>query len=58
MWAMETARTSPYIVLINMAKHLDEANVPREGRWVIVPPWFHAYLLMDTRFIGTGSHAG
>ncbi len=47
--------TNPYIVLLTMAQALDENNVPREGRWAIVPPWFHAYLLMDNRFVGNGS---
>lgn len=24
---------------------LDEANVPRQGRWCIIPPWYHGLLL-------------
>lgn len=47
--------TNPYVALLNMATDLDEADVPREGRWVIVPPWFHGYLLMDPRFVGSGA---
>lgn len=47
--------TNPYVALLKMAQHLDENNVPREGRWAVVPPWFHAYLLMDDRFVQTGS---
>lgn len=50
-----TGQTAPYVALLVMAQHLDEANVPREGRWAIVPPWFHAYLLMDNRFVGSGA---
>lgn len=49
------AETNPYVALLNMATDLDEADVPREGRWAIVPPWFHAYLLMDQRFVGNGA---
>jgi N4-gp56 family major capsid protein len=30
---------------------LDNANVPQEGRWVVVPPWFHGLLLEDDRFV-------
>ena len=29
---------------------LDEANVPSEGRFAAVPPWFYALLKKDTRF--------
>jgi len=47
--------TNPYIALLNASIDLDEANVPRAGRWAIVPPWFHGYLLMDARFVGSGS---
>ncbi len=49
--------TNPYIALLQMATDLDEANVPRAGRWAIVPPWFHGYLLMDDRFVGNGAPA-
>ena len=47
--------TAPYTALLNAAIDLDENNVPRMGRWAIVPPWFHGYLLMDDRFVGTGA---
>ncbi len=30
---------------------LDEANVPQEGRWVVVPSWYHGLLLEDDRFV-------
>lgn len=30
---------------------LDEANVPQEGRWMIVPPWYHSLLLDNNKFI-------
>lgn len=29
-----------------VAKGLDENNVPQEGRWMIIPPWFHTKLVM------------
>lgn len=38
-------------VLVPLAVKLDEANVPREGRWVVVPPWLHGRGLLDDRFI-------
>jgi len=30
---------------------LDEANVPLEGRYCVVPPWYHGLLLEDDRFV-------
>jgi hypothetical protein len=41
----------PYEYLVQLATELDEANVPRDGRFVVIPPWFHAYLLQDTKFL-------
>ena len=49
--------TNPYVALLNASRDLDEANVPSAGRWAIVPPWLHGYLLMDQRFVGSGSEA-
>lgn len=37
--------------LINLKVKLDNANVPNEGRYVVVPPWFHGLLLTDDRFV-------
>lgn len=48
-------------VLIPLKVALDVANVPNEGRWCVVPPWFHGRLLGDTRFIRaneTGADVG
>lgn len=30
---------------------LDEANVPDEGRFAVIPPWYHGLLLEDDRFV-------
>lgn len=40
-----------YEQLVDLNTKLNEANVPREGRWVIVPPWFEGRLAKDDRFI-------
>lgn len=48
---------SPYIALLELGRFLDEKNIPREGRWAIVPPWFHEYLVMDNRLVATGTEA-
>lgn len=46
-------------VLVPLAVKLDEANVPSEGRWCVIPPWLHGRGLRDDRFVrvdasGTG----
>lgn len=38
-------------VLVPLGVALDDADVPSEGRYVVVPPWFHGYLLRDDRFV-------
>lgn len=37
-------------VIVPLKVLLDEANVPSEDRWVVVPPVFHGLLLRDVRF--------
>lgn len=39
-----------YDALVDLGVKLDEANVPGEGRWVVVPPWFHGLMQKDERF--------
>lgn len=38
-------------VLVPLKVKLDEANVPNEGRYCVIPPWLHGRLLLDGRFI-------
>ena len=45
-----TAGTTAYDYLLQMGTKLSEANVPKQGRWVIVPPWFVEKLAADERF--------
>lgn len=47
--------TTAYEYLVDLATKLDEANVPTEGRWCVVPPWFHGLMLKDARFVSAGS---
>lgn len=44
-----------YDRLIDMDVALDENNVPEDGRWAIVPPWYEGLLLKDNRFVGYGT---
>ena len=34
-------------ILADAGKALDEGNVPQGGRWLIIPPWFHAKLVLN-----------
>jgi N4-gp56 family major capsid protein len=40
-----------YSNLVALGQELDEANVSSEGRWAVVPPWYHSKLLLNTNFI-------
>ncbi len=44
-----------YEYLVDLGVLLDEANVPIDGRFVVVPAWFHGLLLKDERFIKAGT---
>jgi P22 coat protein - gene protein 5. len=44
-----------YEHLVDLGVLLDESNTPIEGRFVVVPAWFHGLLLKDERFIKAGT---
>lgn len=44
-----------YEYLVDLGVLLDEANVPLESRFCVVPAWFHGLLLKDERFIKAGT---
>lgn len=50
--------TTAYEYLVDLAVILDENNVPEDGRWVIVPPWYHGKMLKDDRFVKSGTPQG
>ena len=39
-----------YDLITEVAAKLDEHNVPDAGRWLVVPPWFHAMLLRSIEY--------
>ncbi|MFE4919003.1 P22 coat protein - protein 5 domain protein [Streptomyces sp. NPDC056661] len=50
-----------YANLINLGVKLDEANVPEQGRYVVVPPWYYGLLLNNDKFVrvdASGSDQG
>lgn len=44
-----------YEYLVDLSVLLDESNAPLDGRFVIVPAWFHGLLLKDERFVQAGT---
>lgn len=51
-----TAATDAYNYLVKVAVKLDEANVTKAARWIAVPAWYHALLLLDNRFVQAGTN--
>jgi N4-gp56 family major capsid protein len=50
-----TKVTDAYDYLVDLAKKLDEADVPENGRWCAIPPWMEGLMLKDERFVGNGA---
>lgn len=50
-----TSANESYSYLVDLGTLLDEANVPQEGRWAIVPPWYHGLLLKKPEFVSQGT---
>ena len=53
-----TSGEAAYEFLVDLAADLDAVAVPREGRYVIVPPWFVGLLNKDLRFTGYPGYGG
>lgn len=53
--SIDLTATSPrqdlYPKMVEAAQNLDERNVPRTGRWVVLPPAAYAHLLKEDEFI-------
>ena len=50
-----TAVGDAYEALVSLSVKLSEANVPKNGRWVVVPAWYIGLLLKDERFVAAGT---
>ena len=48
-------KDNAYELLVDLGVRLDEADVPIDGRFVVIPAWFHGLLLKDDRFVRNGS---
>ncbi|WP_128977278.1 P22 phage major capsid protein family protein [Streptomyces roseicoloratus] len=49
-WDAEAAKAYNDI-LIPLKVKLDEANVPKQGRYCVLPPWLEGVMLRDPRFV-------
>jgi hypothetical protein len=47
-----------YEYLVDLGVMLDEDDVPTNGRFAVVPAWFHGLLLKDDRFVRSGTAMG
>ncbi|MGI8812134.1 MAG: P22 phage major capsid protein family protein [Pyrinomonadaceae bacterium] len=48
-------KDNAYEYLVDLGVLLDESDVPIDGRFVIVPAWYHGLLLKDDRFVKAGT---
>lgn len=44
-----------YDMLVDLGTLLTEVDVPMEGRWAVIPAFYHGLLLKDRRFVGNGT---
>jgi hypothetical protein len=51
-------KDNAYEYLVDLGVLLDEGNTPTDGRFVVVPAWFHGLLLKDDRFVRSGTGRG
>ncbi|MFF8942564.1 P22 coat protein - protein 5 domain protein [Streptomyces sp. NPDC014864] len=52
------AAADAYDLLVDLRTELSENETPIEGRWVVVTPAFHGFLLKDPRFVSSGDALG
>lgn len=53
--AVIPTKSDAYDYLVDLGTDLTEKDVPTEGRWVVIPAWYHGLLLKDNRFVGNGT---
>ncbi len=53
--AVVPTKSDAYDYLVDLGTDLTEKDVPTEGRWVVIPAWYHGLLLKDNRFVGNGT---
>ncbi len=52
-----TGAVDAYENLVDLSQKLDENNVPRSGRWCVIPPFYHGWLQKNANFVSYGTAA-
>lgn len=55
---IEIDKTNAYDAIVDLGVKLDEANVPKAGRFVVIPSWFEACLIKSDYFAKNPQLAG
>lgn len=51
-------KDNAYETIVSVKTALDKQNVPKDGRWIVMPPEFEGFMLLDPRFAGaSGANA-
>jgi hypothetical protein len=45
-----TSDQDPYNLIVDVGVKMDENNVPDDGRWIVLPPWYIGKLLQNAYF--------
>jgi len=45
-----TDNKNPYDLVVDIVEQMDTHNIPGAGRWLVIPPWFHAMLLKSEEY--------
>ena len=45
-----TGQKHPYDLVVDIVEQMDTHNIPGAGRWIVIPPWFHAALLKSEEY--------
>ena len=46
----EDTKQNPYDLVVDIVEQMDTHNIPGAGRWLVIPPWFHAALLKSEEY--------
>ncbi len=46
----DTGQKNPYDLVVDIVEQMDSHNIPGAGRWLVIPPWFHAMLLKSEEY--------
>lgn len=52
---IEITADNAYEYLVKMRTALDKANLPKIGRWIVIPPEYEGLLVLDARFAASTS---